>query len=133
MRRAGGGSDEVSATDVALDRIRAVALPWPEVTEKPCYGMPAFYVAGKIFARLHESPGVVVLWLGSQEERQVLLDSEPEAFFITEHYRRSSSVLARVRLLPDDELRELLTDAWMLRAPKRLALPEPSDSSDRPG
>jgi len=107
-----------------LPRVRALALRLPEVTEKSCYGTQAFYVAGKIFARMHELPGVLVLWRASQEERRILLDSEPEAFFITEHYRNHNHVLARLKFLDDAELGELLAEAWLVRAPSRLNLPE---------
>ena len=44
------------------DDVRRLAMALPEVTERTSYGTPAFYVAGRIFARLHEDPGVLVCW-----------------------------------------------------------------------
>jgi hypothetical protein len=102
------------------DDLRRLALGLASVTERPCYGTPAFYVAGKIFARVHEQPGVVVLWRESQEERQALLESEPDAFFLTDHYRGTSLVLARLAHLDEEELAELLAESWETRAPARL-------------
>lgn len=37
-----------------------LATALPEVTERTFYGTPEFYVAGKIFARTHGEPGVLV-------------------------------------------------------------------------
>lgn len=102
------------------DDVRQLALELPEVTERPCYGTPAFYVAGKIFARVHDMPGVLVLWRESVEERQALVDSEPEKFFTTDHYRGHASVLVRLTQVGAGELAELLDEAWRVRAPRRL-------------
>ena len=66
--------------------VRRLALELPATVERPSYGTPGFRVKDKLFARLHEEPGVLVL-------------------------------LERVCV---EELRELLADAWRLRAPARL-------------
>ncbi len=100
--------------------VRRLATGLPGVSERTCYGLPGFYVARKIFARIHEMPGVVVLWLADPGARQTLLDADPEKFFTTEHYAGHMSVLARLDRLDTDELGELLTEAWFARAPKRL-------------
>ncbi len=94
---------------IGEDRVRRLATRLPEVTEKPSYGTPAFYVAGRIFARLREEPGVLVCWRASPDDREILLQADPEKFFTTDHFRRHASVLA-----------ELLAEAWEARAPKRL-------------
>ncbi|MCK1799123.1 MmcQ/YjbR family DNA-binding protein [Streptomyces sp. XM4193] len=100
--------------------VRRLALAQPETTERSCYGTPAFYVAGKIFARIHDEPGVLVLWRADLGEREALLQSEPEKFFTTDHYRGHASVLARLSRLRATELRELLGESWYARAPARL-------------
>lgn len=105
--------------------VRRSALALPEVTEKLCYGTPAFYVAGKIFARLHDEPGVLVLWRESLEDRQVLLDADPSKFFTTDHYRGHSSVLVRLSRIDVAELAECVAEAWTARAPRRLTAPNP--------
>jgi hypothetical protein len=104
--------------------VRRLALELPEVTERPCHGTPAFYVAGKIFARLHDMPGVLVLWRESVEDRQALVDSEPEKFLTTDHYRGHASVLVRLAQVGAQELAELLDEAWRVRAPRRLTEPQ---------
>lgn len=104
------------------DDVRRLALGLPEVTERLSYGTPAFYVAGKIFARIHEEPGVLVCWRPSLDDRDALLQANPDTFFTTDHYAGHSSVLIRLARVADDELRELLAEAWESRAPKRLLL-----------
>lgn len=102
------------------DDVRRLAMALPEVTEKLCYGTPAFYVAGKIFARMREEPGVLVSWRQDVGERDVLLQAEPEKFFTTDHYKEHPSVLVRLDKVDVDELAELLAEGWESRAPKRL-------------
>lgn len=100
--------------------VRRLASALPGVTERTSYGTAAFYVAGKIFARMHEEPGVLVCWRADLGERQVLLDSEPEKFFTTDHYNGHPSVLVRLDRVDGEELSELLSEAWQARAPGRL-------------
>ncbi|MEJ7771181.1 MAG: MmcQ/YjbR family DNA-binding protein [Geodermatophilaceae bacterium] len=105
---------------VTEDDVRKAALSLPETNEKPSYGMPGFRVRTKGFARLHEEPGVLMLWCADLSEKQALIASDPEAFFTTPHYDGYSSVLVRLTEIDEDELIDLLTSAWRSRAPKRL-------------
>ena len=105
------------ATD---DDVRAIALSLPETEERPSYGTPGFRVKDRLFARLRE-PGVLVLRVADEGEKDFLLRAEPDKFFTTAHYDGYPSVLVRLGAVDREELRELLTDAWRVRAPKRLA------------
>lgn len=100
--------------------VRRIALALPETSEKPSYGMPGFRVKNKAFARLHEMPGVLVLWLADESEKHALIASEPEKFFTTPHYDGFGSVLLRLAAVDTDELTDLLTESWRVRAPTRL-------------
>lgn len=53
--------------------------------------------------------------------KQALLAGQPEVFFTTSHFDGHASVLVRLDALDPQELRELLHEAWLARAPKRLA------------
>ncbi|MFG1701849.1 MmcQ/YjbR family DNA-binding protein [Nonomuraea sp. M3C6] len=106
---------------VTEDDVRRIALALPETTEKTMYGTPAFYVRGKWFARVREEGDVLVLPLGTQEEKAALIAAEPAKFFTTPHYDGHASVLVRFGAVDAGEMGELLADAWRLRAPKRLA------------
>lgn len=78
------------------DDVRQLATAMPEVTERPSYGMPAFNVAGKIFARIHEESGFSVCWRERVDEREALLDADPAKFFTTDHYKNHASILVRL-------------------------------------
>ena len=106
---------------VTEDDVRRVALSLPATTEKPSYGMPAWRVKDKGFARIREEGDVLVLWLVDLGEKEALLASEPDKFFTTPHYDGYAMVLVRFDAIDVDELTELLTDAWFVRAPKKLA------------
>lgn len=105
---------------VSEDEVRTAALSLPETNEKSSYGMPGFRVRTKGFARLHEQPGVLVLWCADVGEKQALIASDPETFFTTAHYDGYSAVLVRLDRIDVEELLDLLTAAWRSRAPKRL-------------
>jgi hypothetical protein len=67
---------------------------------------------------------VVVFWVGSDEEKRALVADEGTPFFTTPHFDGHLSVLlrhSRVGELSRDELAEVVYDAWLARAPKRLA------------
>ncbi|MFC7376220.1 MmcQ/YjbR family DNA-binding protein [Brachybacterium sp. GCM10030267] len=100
--------------------VRRLAMALPQVTEKTSYGTPAFYAAGKIFARMHEEPGVLVCWRSDLDQREVLLAADPAAFFTTPHYRGHASVLVRLERICPDELAELLAEAWEARTGRRI-------------
>ena len=53
-------------------------------------------------------------------EKEALIAADPETFFTTPHYDGHPMVLVRFDAVDVDELTELLTDAWRMRAPKRL-------------
>ena len=54
------------------------------------------------------------------EEKEVLLASDPDVFFTTPHYDGHATVLVNLDNVEADEARELITDSWRLRAPKKL-------------
>ncbi|HKY68896.1 MAG TPA: MmcQ/YjbR family DNA-binding protein [Acidimicrobiales bacterium] len=105
---------------VTEEDVRRIALSLPATTEKPSYGQPGFRVKDKLFARIREEGDVLVLWVDSVEEKEALIAAEPATFFTTPHYDGHPLVLVRFSAVDPDELTELLTDAWYVRAPERL-------------
>ena len=101
--------------------VRRIALALPATTEKPSYGMPGFRVKDKLFARMREGHDeeVLVLWVESEEDKRALVAEAPDRFFTVPHYDGYASVLVRLAAVDSDELTELLTDAWRVRAPSR--------------
>ena len=105
---------------ITEDDVRQIALSLPETTEKPSYGTPGFRVKDKLFARIREEGDVLVVWTGDVAEKEALIAAEPDKFFTTPHYDGHPTVLVRFAAVGVDELEELLTESWRLRAPKRL-------------
>ena len=54
------------------------------------------------------------------EDRAALIAEDPSLFAVTPHYEGYRGVLVRLPRVPRDVLRELLIDAWLVVAPKRL-------------
>jgi len=53
--------------------------------------------------------------------KEALLADDPAVYFTTPHFNGYPAVLVRLAEISPAELRELLRDAWLARAPKRLA------------
>lgn len=56
--------------------------------------------------------------VGAKEE---LILADPALYFTTPHFDGYAAVLVRLARMGDEELAELAVDAWLCRAPKRLA------------
>ncbi|WP_109773934.1 MmcQ/YjbR family DNA-binding protein [Quadrisphaera granulorum] len=102
------------------DDVRRLALALPDTTEKPSWGTPGFRVHDKLFARLHDEPGILALRRPSIEDAEELAVADPVAFFRTSHYTGYPYVLARLAELEVDELAEVLREAWEVQAPRSL-------------
>jgi len=103
------------------DDVRRTALALPETDEHPSYGgLPSFRVKKKGFTRIREDGESITVFVGSLDEKEALIASDSRKFFTTPHYDGYPVVLVRYAELDIDELRELLTDSWRLKAPKRV-------------
>jgi hypothetical protein len=102
------------------DDVRRIALALPGTTERPSYGTPGFRVSDRLFARIHQDGGALVVWCAHMAEKESLIESEPAVFFTTPHYDGHPLVLVRLDAVGDDQLEALLADAWYIRAPARV-------------
>jgi hypothetical protein len=62
---------------------------------------------------------VIVLWVGSEGDKQALVQDASTPFFTTAHFDGHASVLVRASRLSEldvDELREVVEEAWLARA-----------------
>jgi hypothetical protein len=122
------------------DDVRHLALALPHVTEIDSDGFD-FRVADKgfVWSYPERMPGkprlirtdIAVLYVGDEAEKQALLLGEPEVFFTTPAYDGLPLVMLRLARVDVDRLRELVADAWRMRAPEALArdLDDTADSS----
>jgi hypothetical protein len=67
---------------------------------------------------------VLVFRVADEEMKSMWLAARPEIYFTTDHFNGHASILTRIPFLAEidtDELFELVSDAWLACAPKRLA------------
>ncbi len=109
----------------ALDRVRGICLGLPEAIEKEAWGGPTFRLK-KMFAMFvddHHGDGRLALWIKSTaEDQDVLVDSDPERFFVPPYMGANGWI--GVRLEKDrvdwDLVEELVEDGYRLIASKKL-------------
>jgi hypothetical protein len=108
-----------TAASTTFNDIRAIAHALPGVVDGTSYGTPALKVGGKLIARLHQSMDCAVLRTDLLD-REILMQSAPDAFFITDHYRDFPWILVRLGVVDRDALPDLIERAWRLVASKTL-------------
>ncbi len=109
-----------------LARLREACFALPEVTEKEAWGEPTFRVKDKMFAMFatdHHHDGNIAVWckaaMGVQE---ILVESDPDRFFRPPYLGPRGWIGIRLHGRVDwREVRSLLTEAWRLTAPPKLA------------
>ena len=118
-----------------FDDVERIALALPETSERMSWGSRHWRVKDKGFVwerplrgsdlkALGDSApdgpilGVRVEHLGAKES---LLASEPEYCFTTPHFDGYPAVLVQLEKIGLEDLEELIVEAWLARAPKRLA------------
>lgn len=97
-----------------------LASQLPEVEESTSYRTPSLKVAGKNFARLRTEAEGGLMLLCDPAEKEALLASGDPAFFTIPHYDGYGSILVDLEKVDSAQLRELIEEAWRIRAPKRL-------------
>jgi hypothetical protein len=91
------------------------------MTEKGIsYGRPSYKVNGKFFTRLRREDDSLVLLEVNFDEREMLMEAEPQTFHFTAHYKDYPSVLARIATLHPGSLQAFLDRRWRKIAPKKL-------------
>lgn len=118
-----------------VDEVRRIALALPQTAESRSYGNLAWRVAGKLFAwerplgradiaalgdRVPDGPVYAVMTADEGVKRAMIAD-DPVVFFTTPHFNGHPAVLFELDRIGIDELAELITDAWLARAPRKLA------------
>ena len=123
------------ATMADLDRF-ATAMPQAtkEVSDD---GRPSYHVHGKLFcfhrgrrpdavdpASGERLADVLMFRVADLDVKELLLSDDRRLYFTTPHFRGYPAVLMRIpdlARLDRDELRDLVADAWLTRAQKRVA------------
>jgi hypothetical protein len=117
------------------DDVGRIALGLPETSEGTSFGNRAWKVRDKSFVweRPLRKSDLAALGdaapdgpiLGAHVEHLVakdaLLATDPGVFFTTPHFDGYAAILVRLDEIRVDDLEEVITEAWLVRAPKKLA------------
>lgn len=106
---------------VTGDDVRRIARPLPRTTEKVVRDRLKFYIGRIVYLAL--SPDETSMGFAfPKEERAGLVGAEPDKFQLPEKSdMRYNWVRADLRELDLPELEELITEAWRMCVPKRVA------------
>jgi hypothetical protein len=116
-------------------QVSKIALSLPQASERDARGNRQWRVKDKLFVWERPLRAKELEILGEHAPRgpvlaarvehlhakEALIASEPGVYFTTSHFDGYPAVLARLDRLKIAELRELITEAWLARAPARLA------------
>jgi hypothetical protein len=121
-----------------MDDLDELALSLPQVTKEVSEdGRPAYLLHGKLFC-LHRSrrpdavdpetgerlADVLMFRVADLGVKELMLSDDRGVFFTTPHFDGYPAVLVRIpdlARLDRDELYELIVEAWLTRAQKRVA------------
>ena len=103
----------------SAEEFRRFALALPEAEERETWDRPTFRVRDKIFGMLSDD-GCSASVKATRDEQTALLAEDPEVFSFPAYVGRHGWVGVDIALVAPEHLRELLTEAWRLTAPKRL-------------
>lgn len=117
------------------DEVRAVALALPESSELSPRGLLEWQVRGKSFVwerPLRKSDlaalgvdaldgPVLAAHVADLDAKDALIADDPQVYFTTPHFDGYRAILVRLDRIEAADLDELIVEAWLARAPKRLA------------
>ncbi|URW76201.1 hypothetical protein M9980_02955 [Sphingomonas donggukensis] len=105
----------------------AFACALPDVAMENFYGTPCPKVNGKAFVSQGREPGSFHV-MSQHEEKAVLIETDPDTFWQTDHYRNWPGLLVRYGSDDPDRVRSVIARAWWDRAKK----PQRARFGDRP-
>ena len=105
---------------MTFDDIRKIALAWPEVEDGTSYGTPALKVRKKLLVRLKEDGDSLVMFGVPHDEREMLVESQPNVFYFADHYRDYPVVLIRLSKAKRATVEPLLRRQWRALASKKI-------------
>jgi hypothetical protein len=106
---------------VSVEQVRRFALSLPRSYEALVRDAIKFRVGSIVFVAI--SPDETLMGFGfPREERAALVASDPERFLMpVKSDERYQWVRVRLAALSEEEMRELVLDAWRMVVPKRVA------------
>lgn len=117
------------------DDVRRIALALPETSERVSRDLRQWRVRDKLFVwerplrrsdlealgdRAPEGP-ILGAWVEHLGAKEALLANDEGIFFTTPHFDGYAAILVRLARIDLEGLEEVVVEAWLARAPKRLA------------
>jgi hypothetical protein len=94
-----------------FDAVRRIGLSLPAVQEGTAYGTPALRIGGKLLCCIasHKSaePNTLVVRVPF-DRRDEMIETEPDVYYLKDHYVGYPCVLVRLGKVPEDALKDLL-------------------------
>jgi hypothetical protein len=109
-----------------LERLRAICLALPEVSERLSHGSPAWFVREKktlaMYLDDHHGDGRLAIWCPAPAGvQEAMVREEPERFFRPPYVGPSGWLGVRLDREPDwDEISGIVEDAYRKVAPRKL-------------
>ena len=104
-----------------IDVVRKLALSLPRTTEALVRDRVKFRV-GRIVWLAFSRDETLMGFAFPKEEREALVESEPDKFLLPKASDlRYNWCVVRLGAIDDEEMRELVLDAWRMVVPKRVA------------
>lgn len=98
------------------DAVAAFALALPDTILATAYGKPAVKLNGRTIAATTGPDNSSFVAHVAPDDKAVLLATDPDTFWETDHYRGWPAVLVRYASADPDRIRLALTRAWWDRA-----------------
>jgi hypothetical protein len=106
---------------VSVDEVRQLCLSLPRTSEHLVHDRVKFRIGAIVYVAFSRDEEVMGFAF-PKEERQALVDSEPDKFLMPGTTDlRYNWVVAHMSALSTDEMRELVVDAWRMCVPKKVA------------
>ena len=111
--------------DDPLPRLRKLCMSFPEVTERPSHGEPAWFIGGKktfVTYANHHHDSRLAFWCAAPEGAQdVLTRAAPERYFRPPYVGPRGWLGVYLDIPLDwEEIEAVVTDAYRTIAPKKL-------------
>ena len=99
------------------DNVMAFGLALPGTEESTSYGKPAVRVRGKAFLFPGRERGSFAV-MAPIEEKELLMETDPDTFWETDHYRGYPAVLVRFGSADRERIENVIRRAWWDRLTK---------------
>jgi hypothetical protein len=106
---------------VTIDDVRALALTLPRTTEALVRDRVKFRIGRIVYVAFSRDETLMGFGF-PKEEREALVESEPDKFLMPKPSdMRYQWVVVRLAAIEEDEMRELVLDAWAMCVPKKVS------------